>query len=358
MTIPPKKNGMGRGLGALGLGVPVKTGAPLAEAENDTELTPEATSPVPANAPETSLAPGNPPERKTGLVRVPITSIASNPYQPRKYFNPEVLAELSQSIRENGLIQPPVVSYNPDYDPHYKEDPNAEPAVEGEIRKERKARYLLIAGERRWLASKLAGLIEIPVVLKEATPLQMLELALVENIQRADLNPLEEAEAYRQLMQEFKLTQESVAQRVGKSRAAVANSLRLLDLPKNMRDAVQNGQITEGHARALLMVHNTRHRQQLLAEIIAKQLSVRQAEETARRLNAVALTKEFLDQEKPIVLPAERETRELETQFRDALKGVRISLIRNNKGAGKLTIQFGSDGELNELFEKIVGADI
>jgi ParB family chromosome partitioning protein len=344
---------MGRGLGALGLGGPVPvTPAPEGRKEGPT--------PVPLNkdieaAPANGAAHSeNRDTRKSGLMMVSISSIVANPYQPRKHIDPDVLAELAQSIRENGLIQPPVVSLNPDFDPDYKGSPedDAEP-----VKKERKARYLLIAGERRWQASKLAGVTEIPVVIKEATPIQMLELALVENIQRADLNPLEEALAYRQLMQEFKLTQEAVAQKVGKSRAAVANSLRLFDLPQQILDAVYANKITEGHARALLMVHRTEDQYRLLHDIIAKQLSVRQTEEMARRLNALAATEGHLSTEdKPRLSPAERETRELEDQFMHAL-GSRVSLSRSNKG-GKLVIQFTTDDELETIYTKIVGAEI
>jgi ParB family transcriptional regulator, chromosome partitioning protein len=343
----------------LGLGGPVPV-SPAPEAPprgptpgplKDIDAIPGAASTSNANGAAQSE---NRDHRKSGLMMVPITSIVANPYQPRKHIDPDVLAELAQSIRENGLIQPPVVSLNPDFDPDYKGSPEDET---GPVKKERKARYLLIAGERRWQASKLAGVTEIPVVIKEATPIQMLELALVENIQRADLNPLEEALAYRQLMQEFKLTQEAVAQKVGKSRAAVANSLRLFDLPQQILDAVYANKITEGHARALLMVHRTEDQYRLLHDIIARQFSVRQTEEMARRLNALAATEGHLPAEdKPRLSPAERETRELEDQFMHAL-GSRVSLSRSTKG-GKLVIQFTSDDELETIYTKIVGAEI
>jgi ParB family transcriptional regulator, chromosome partitioning protein len=350
MTTSPKGRGMGRGLGALGLSGPVMA-VPVSEAQSDSPVELGEFAPT-ANGTATPEQEA----RKAGLIMVPITSIAPNPYQPRKHIDPDILAELAQSIRENGLIQPPVVSYNPDFDPDYKEGEVVEEAAT-EVRKERSARYLLIAGERRWQASKLAGLTNIPVVLKEASPLQMLELALVENIQRADLNPLEEAQAYKQLMQEFKLTQESVAQKVGKSRAAVANALRLFDLPQEILDAVYKNFITEGHARALLMVREKTDQYRLLKDIIAKQYSVRQTEEMARRLNAEAATVGlFPDQEKPKLSPAERETRELEQQFREALK-TKVALSRSNKG-GKLVIEFYSDEELEAIYNKIVGPEI
>lgn len=352
---------MGRGLGALGLGAPVQaTPAPEVKKENPAPVQPVVSSPVPA-----ATANGSAPaavenqssdrqQRKSGLMMVPITSIAPNPYQPRKHIDPDVLAELAQSIRENGLIQPPVVSYNPDYDPDYKPTDEEET---GPVKKEHKARYLLIAGERRWQASKLAGVAEIPVVLKEASPIQMLEMALVENIQRADLNPLEEAQAYKQLMEEFKLTQEAVAQRVGKSRAAVANALRLFDLPKEVLDAVYRNDISEGHARAILMVRGDGNQRRLLHDVIAKHYSVRQTEEAARRMNALAALEGFkLNEERPRLSPAERETRQLEEQFQSAL-GTKVSLSRSAKG-GKLVIQWFDDDILNEIYNKIVGPEI
>jgi len=164
----------------------------------------------------------------SGLVNVPLAAITRNPMQPRGELDPDALAELAASIREHGLIQPLVVT---------QQGPE---------------RYQLIAGERRWQAAKAAGLATVPVIVKEATPQQVLELALVENIQRADLNPLEEAAAYRQLVEEFGLTQEQVAEQVGKSRVAVTNTLRLLRLPVEVQQALTDGTIHEGHARALL----------------------------------------------------------------------------------------------------------
>ena len=171
------------------------------------------------------------PVSETGPTEVPTDVIAPNPLQPRQRIAPEALEELAASIREHGLIQPLIVSQASDTDAQ---------------------RYQLIAGERRLEAAKLAGLIRVPVIIREATPQEMLELALVENIQRADLNPLEQATAYRHLMDDFGLTQEEVAERVGKSRVAVANSVRLLRLPDEIKSSLTQDQITEGHARAIL----------------------------------------------------------------------------------------------------------
>ncbi len=356
-TSSSKGRGLARGLGALGLNGPLPASSavavPQTQAENPASVVEKGSVGVENGNGTAAAKLGR--EHESGLMQVPISSIAPNPYQPRKHIDPDILAELAQSIHENGLIQPPVVSYNPDYDPDYKDTDEEETGL---LKKERKARYLLIAGERRWQASKLAGITNIPVVLKEASPLQMLELALVENIQRADLNPMEEAQAYRQLIQEFKLTQEAVAQKVGKSRAAVANALRLFDLPNEILDSVYKNLITEGHARALLMVRARNDQYRLLKDIISKGYSVRQTEEMARRLNAEAATVGlFPNQEKARLSPAERETRELEEQFREALE-TKVALSRNNKDGGKLVIEFFSREELEKVYNKIVGPDI
>ncbi len=185
---------------------------------------------------------------------VPVDRIRPNPYQPRTQFHPESLTDLAQSIRENGLIQPLVVRQ-----------------IDG-------GHYELIAGERRFLASKEAGLTEVPVFVRRATRKEMLEVALVENLQREDLNPLEEAEAYQRLATEFGMTQEDIATRVGKSRSAVTNALRLLGLEEPLKELVSRGTLSAGHGRALLSVSDLATRRRLAREIVEKNLSVRQAE--------------------------------------------------------------------------------
>jgi ParB family chromosome partitioning protein len=176
-------------------------------------------------------------DESTGATGVPIDAIVPNPHQPRTVIDPVALEELAASIREHGLIQPLIVTA-------------MQPMGRGEIASP--LQYQLIAGERRWRAARLAGLASVPVIIKEVAPQQMLELALVENLQRADLNPLESAAAYRQLMDEFGLTQDQVARRVGKTRVVVANALRLLRLPAPIKSSLAEGKISEGHARALL----------------------------------------------------------------------------------------------------------
>jgi ParB family chromosome partitioning protein len=259
---------------------------------------------------------------------VPVQVIAPNPLQPRQKQDPDALQELADSIREHGLIQPLIVTAAfPDQ-------------VAG-------VQYQLIAGERRWAAAQLAGLTTVPVIVKEATPQQMLELALVENIQRADLNPLEEATAYQQLIDEFGLTQEEVATRVGKSRVAVTNVVRLLRLPGKVKAALLDGQITEGHARALLAAENSETMILLLDVIIRRGLNVRQTEELVRRQSAETQPK--------VKEASSPDTIALENSFREAL-GTKVRLFRSKKG-GKLVIHYYSEEELQAIYDIIVGPE-
>ena len=264
------------------------------------------------------------PARHPGMAEVDLDAISPNPMQPRHPVPLDDLKELAESIREHGLIQPLVVAHS------------------GE------GAYQLIAGERRWRAAKLAGLTRAPVVIKEASPQQMLELALVENIQRADLNALEEAEAYRQLADEFDLTQEQIAQKVAKSRVAVANSLRLLRLPDAAKQALYDGEITEGHGRAMLGVKDERLQLKVLDAVRKRALSVRQTEELVRRMNQEGA--------KPQRQPAtpSPQTKALEDDFRRAL-GTKVSLSRDSRGGGRLAIQFYSEEDLEGIYDLIVG---
>jgi ParB family chromosome partitioning protein len=258
-----------------------------------------------------------------GVLEVPVGAISPNPMQPRSGMDQEALAELAASVREHGLIQPLIVT---------QQGPE---------------QYQLIAGERRWQAARLAGLATVPVIVKEATPQQVLELALVENIQRADLNPLEEAAAFQQLVEGFGLTQEQVAQRVGKSRVAVTNTLRLLRLPAEARQALAAGTIHEGHARALLALPTPEAQTSALRVVVKRALSVRQTEELVRRLLAPAR----IERTKAPLPP---ETAALEDRFRQSL-GTKVDLHRSRKGAGRLVIHFYSEEELQAIYEAIVG---
>jgi ParB family transcriptional regulator, chromosome partitioning protein len=262
-------------------------------------------------------------ELTAGLTLVPVSAITPNPMQPRTALDPDALGELAASIREHGLIQPLVVT---------QQGPE---------------RFQLIAGERRWQAARLAGLPTVPVIVKEATPQQTLELALVENIQRADLNPLEEASAFRQLVEEFGLTQEQVADRVGKSRVTVTNTLRLLRLPAEVKQALADGTLHEGHARALLALPTPEAQLAALKVVIHKALSVRQTEELVRRLLAEPPPKKA-------ERPANPETEALEEEFRETL-GTKVNLYRSRKGQGRLVIHFYSEEELQAIYDVIVG---
>jgi ParB family chromosome partitioning protein len=266
----------------------------------------------------------------TGLLTVPVGEIVPNPRQPRTRMEPESLAELAASIKEHGLIQPLIVT-------------RAAPTA--------RAPYQLIAGERRWRAAQLAGLDSVPVLVKEATPQQLLELALVENIQRADLNPLEEAEAFQHLIDDFTLNQQEVADRVGKSRVAVANTLRLLKLPDRVKSLLADGALTEGHARALLGLPDEEAIITGAGVVISRGLNVRQTEELVRRLSEVKPEAETGEAEADD--PDRANTRQLEEAFRGAL-GTKVALSRGRKG-GRLVISFYSDEELQSIYEKIVG---
>jgi ParB family transcriptional regulator, chromosome partitioning protein len=287
------------------------------------------------------------------IVFVLIDSILPNPRQPRRAFREDDprLQELSASIQEHGLLQPLVVTRldAPDQQSGGRDpwDIGARSPGSASV-----VQFQLIAGERRWRASRLAGLSKVPVVVKEATPQQMLELALIENIQRADLNPIEEALAYQSLVHEFGLTQEMVAKRVGKDRSTITNALRLLQLPPKVREALINQleHFTEGHARALVGI--TREEDQIMAmqKIIALKLNVRQAEELAARIKAAEHATDQPLAESPRRSP---DLDALETQFRDALM-VKVDLKLNTKGKGTLVLHFNNQDELERLYSRLV----
>jgi ParB family chromosome partitioning protein len=264
----------------------------------------------------------------SGLTEAPVRAILPNPHQPRSQFDEQTLRELADSIREHGLIQPLIVTRT------------------GEDH------YTLIAGERRWRAAQLAGLETVPVMVKDVAPQQMLEIALVENVQRSDLNALEEALAYKHLSEEFGLTQDQIAQRVGKSRVAVANTMRLLKLPEPIKARLADGLITEGHARALLAITDSAAQQRLLSQIVKNGLSVRQTEELVRRLmeDHPAAKKPQPGSSHPRGSGAD--TRALEERMRRAL-GTKVILSRSKKG-GTIMIHFYSEEELDAIYRRIV----
>jgi ParB family chromosome partitioning protein len=261
----------------------------------------------------------------SGVAEIPVAQIRPNPRQPRQRVDPSELAELAASIREHGMLQPVIVAH----------------AEDGEG-------YVLIAGERRWSAAREAGLERIPALIKDASPQDMLELALVENLQRADLNPLEEAAAFQQLMTEFGLTQEQVAQRVGRSRPSIANSVRLLSLPEAVQAAVAQGEISEGHARALLAATDPDEIRLLFLEVVARRLSVRETEELVRSHRPSARPR------RERVAAPDPEARRIEELFREAL-GTRVEVIRRGSG-GRLVIHFYSEEQLQALYEAVTRA--
>jgi ParB family chromosome partitioning protein len=258
---------------------------------------------------------------ESGTREVPVDQIERNPDQPRQRFEGAALDELAASIREHGIVQPLVVSRVSD------------------------DRYRLIIGERRWRAAQLAGLAAVPVVVKEASERATLELALVENLQRSDLNPLEEAEAYGRLMQEFGLTQQEVAQRVGKSRAAVANTLRLLSLPETLKRAVIEELITEGHARAILGLPDRQQQLAVLERVERDGLTVRQTEELVRRLNEPAEPRHEVRRDPAIA--------DIEDELRRSL-GTKVSLRPGRRG-GRIVIEYYSEDELQGLYDRLRG---
>jgi ParB family chromosome partitioning protein len=268
-----------------------------------------------------ALIPGPALERES----IDVDLIVANPYQPRFGMDAAALEELAGSIREHGVLQPLLVSI-------MEGQSIGAPA------------YQLIAGERRLQAAKLAGLTRVPVVIKETTAREGLELALVENLMREDLNPLEEAEAYRRLVSEFGLSQAEISERVGKSRSAVANSLRLLNLSDEIRASLARNEITEGHARAILSLPQE-GRRAAWQYVVQKGLSVRQTEELARTWPA-SITKR-----RRTGHMRNPEVEALEERLRSAL-GTRVSFVKGRRG-GRLTIHFYSDEELEGLLERL-----
>jgi len=291
-----QKKALGRGLGAL---IPSR---------------PQQEAPPPP--PPAAAAVSGP-----GLANVPIEQISPNPYQPRKTFNDSSIEELSRSVREHGIIQPLVVTKIGDN------------------------KYRLIAGERRFRAAQKAGLDAVPVVIKETmTDGDVLQVALIENIQREDLNPIEEAYAYHQLHEEFQLTQEEISKRVGKERSTVANFLRLLRLPDTVKKLLAAGQLSMGHARAILAVDSPKKQEQLAERVVKRNLNVRQTEMLASESSPKA---EQPEKEKDVF------TRDAEDRLAKTLRS-KVEIDRKRRG-GVIHIRFGSEDELIRLVEELMG---
>jgi ParB family chromosome partitioning protein len=271
-------------------------------------------APPPSVAPVLATIPGR------SLLVLPVEAIERNPKQPRKRFEESKLEELAASIREHGVVEPILV------------------------RKEG-GRYRILAGERRWRAAQRAGLQEVPAVLREASDREALELALVENLQRTDLNAIEEAEAYEVLLEGHGLTQEAVAERVGKDRSTVANALRLLRLPEDVRDLVRGGQLDMGHARALLGLEGEEAIRKVAQRAVRERLSVRATEALVRLLTLKGRKKAVTPGDTPAI-------RALATRLQRRL-GARVRVVPKSAVAGRLEVDYTSLEELDGILAKI-----
>lgn len=266
----------------------------------------------------------------TVATRIAVNSIEANPYQPRRYFQPEELSDLADSIREHNVLQPIIVRPldNPD--------------------KQSLVKFQLVAGERRWRATQMAGRDTIPAIIRVIADQQALELALIENVQRHDISSVDAALAYRRLADEFGLSQENIAQRVGKSRSAVANTLRLLDLPAEIRSSLEKGEISEGHGRAILLATGEGARRALYRRIVRDNLSVRETERLAK------MSEEVIDGEK-VVKPREEhaapELKRIETALQKRL-GARVRLQPRARG-GRIAIEYSSVEELQRIIRSL-----
>ncbi len=267
-----------------------------------------------------------PPDERIPVSEVEIGLVAPNPHQPRTSIDSADLETLTASVKQHGIIQPLLVSEAPD-------------GATG---------YTLIAGERRLRAARAAGLTRVPVTIRQSTPQELLELALIENLQRLDLSALEEAAAYRGLIDQFALTQQQVADRVGRSRTAIANTLRLLDLSEQEQASLSAGELSEGHARALLGIDDPAARRTAWRDAIARGLNVRQTEALVRRWRKTQAT----DAASTPRSRVDPETDALAESLRRSL-GTKVTLKRTKRGSGSMTIHFYSDEELEGLLERL-----
>lgn len=260
-------------------------------------------------------------ERTTPDTMVKITMVEPNRKQPRKNFDEDALLELSDSIKQFGVIQPIVVQ-------------------------DRKDHYEIIAGERRWRAAKMAGIKEVPVIIKNYTEQEIVEISLIENIQREDLNPIEEAQAYKRLLTEFNLKQDEVAERVSKSRTAVTNSMRLLKLSEEVQQMVINDMLSTGHARALLAVENPEEQYTLAQKVFDEKLSVRDVEKLVKNVHKPAKTKKPDNKALSLIY------QDIEEKLKQALS-TKVSVVAKEEGAGKIEVEFYNHEDLERLIEII-----
>ena len=319
-----RKNGLGRGLDAL---FPEKKSAvkesvkkATVKTENKTVVPEKTTDDTTEESNRSTIG-----HKKTAMI-VKISSVEPNVNQPRKQFDEDALLELSESIKQYGVLQPLLVSDKKDY-------------------------YEIIAGERRWRAAKLAGLKEIPVIVKEFSEQELVEISLIENIQREDLNPVEEAMAYKRLIDEFHLKQDEIAERVGKSRTAVTNAMRLLKLSEKAQQMLIDEMITAGHARAILSIADKEKQESIAMKIFDEKLSVRETEALVKRMlepPKTAKKSKFSSAEDAIYESLEEKMK--------SIMGTRVQIHRKKNDKGKIEIEYYSKDELEriiDLFESI-----
>lgn len=314
-----KKGRLGRGLGSL-----------LVEHSTVETAEPKAAASAPTPAVDKVEIRHAPINEEAQIWQIAIEKVIPNPTQPRKTFDPIHLKELSDSIKQKGILQPITA------------------------RKNDLGKYEIIAGERRWRAAQMAGLHEVPVILKKTNDQDSFELAIIENIQRANLNPMEEAEAYDQLLQKYSLTQQEVSLRVGKDRATIANSLRMLSLPAPIKQMLRNQEISMGHAKAILAVDDIEQQVQIAKVVVSEKLSVRATEKLAAQSkfrqspvaeSAQAIAKQQLTQ---------RLTKQVEEDLQKIL-GTKVS-VDYTQGKGKISISFYSDEQFNSQVDKLKAA--
>ncbi len=327
-TETPKKTassrGLGRGLSALMNDVSITSGL-VATPEAAKPSTKDTTKARKTDASKSEKQPVTSTTVMRGVTTVSIDQLVRNPDQPRRYFDKALLAELTSSIADKGVLQPILV----------RPVPSRKTSESG------KTLYQIVAGERRWQASLKAGLTSMPVLIRELNDQDVLEIGVVENVQRADLNPIEEALAYRALVDQFSRTQEDIAKAIGKSRSHIANMLRLLSLPKRAQEALQSGLITTGHARAVIAAPDPNV---LVEEIIDKGLSVRDAESWVRRIKAEGEGRTL-----PHAAPEQKsaDIKKLEQELSD-ITGLSVE-IKHRGPHGELRLKYKTDGQLNDL---------
>ena len=304
------KKGLGKGLGAIFGEDVVK--------ENKEETEKKAKAKAEAKAAEEM-------DEKGRILMLKLDLVQPNKEQPRKTFDEEKINELAESIKNYGVLQPLLVQKNDSF-------------------------YEIIAGERRWRAAKAAGLKEVPAVLKEYSKQEAMEISLIENVQRVDLNPIEEALGYKQLIDEFGLTQEEIAVRVAKSRTVITNTMRLLKLDEQIQNMLVQGVITSGHARALLSLEDTQMQLKAAKEILDKKLSVRETERLVKRLQKEASGEKKEEKKKDETLALIYQ--DLEDRMKSVM-GTKVSILNKDKNKGRIEIEYYSEAELERIVEMI-----